>query len=79
MLPSQINDFKTKSFWDDFFVERGERAFEWYSTFDDFYPAIENDVKRGTMTLHLGKPLPAIKKKEKKKREKKVKIASPCV
>ena len=30
MLPSQHSEFRTKQYWDSFFLERDRKAFEWY-------------------------------------------------
>ena len=30
ILPSHHNQFKSKDYWDNFFIERNQKTFEWY-------------------------------------------------
>lgn len=30
LLPKQVSEFRTKQYWDKFFEQRGDKAFEWY-------------------------------------------------
>jgi hypothetical protein len=35
LLPSHHDEFRTKDYWDRFFLERGGEQFEWYGTYKD--------------------------------------------
>jgi len=38
LLPSEIGDFRSKGFWQQFFEARGGKAFEWYGAWVNFAP-----------------------------------------
>ena len=44
LLPKDYNDFKTRQYWDGFFRERGNQAFEWYGTFGDVASLISRHI-----------------------------------
>ena len=44
LLPSHHDQFRSKDYWDRFFLERGGEQFEWYGTF------AEIEVRKDTKT-----------------------------
>eukprot|EP01036_Dinobryon_divergens_P022612 gene22612-30885_t len=53
MLPSQHSEFRTKQYWDTFFLERDRKAFEWYvQDVQDILPYIGKD--RAIKILSIG-------------------------
>lgn len=35
LLPSHHDEFRSKEYWDRFFVERGGEKFEWYGSYKE--------------------------------------------
>ena len=56
LLPGHHEEFRTREYWDRFFRERKEEAFEWYGSFEDVRAKIveETRLKRGEATLVIG-------------------------
>lgn len=56
LLPGHHEEFRTREYWDRFFRERNEEAFEWYGSFEDVRAKIvdETKLKRGEATLVIG-------------------------
>jgi ubiquinone/menaquinone biosynthesis C-methylase UbiE len=56
LLPGHHEEFRTREYWDRFFRERNEEAFEWYGSFEDVRAKIveETRLKRGEATLVIG-------------------------
>ena len=42
LLPLDDSDFSKKTFWNDFFVKRNEKAFEWYGQWSDIKGIVES-------------------------------------
>ena len=42
LLPLDDSDFSKKTFWNDFFVKRNEKAFEWYGRWSDIKGIVES-------------------------------------
>jgi ubiquinone/menaquinone biosynthesis C-methylase UbiE len=42
ILPKNHEEFKSKEYWDRFFIEREEKSFEWYGT----YPELRELIRR---------------------------------
>ena len=41
LLPSETSEFHTETYWEKFFKQRGNKAFEWYGEFQDFISLIK--------------------------------------
>eukprot|EP00943_MAST-04B_sp_MAST-4B-sp1_P001663 g1663.t1 len=41
LLPTDDSDFSKKTFWNDFFVKRNEKAFEWYGQWSDIKSIVQ--------------------------------------
>ncbi|CBZ51554.1 Spermine/spermidine synthase family protein,related [Neospora caninum Liverpool] len=60
LLPSSIEEFRKRSYWNAFFRSRGDRAFEWYGSYSDYKAILDS----------LDLRVPAENKREKPREEK---------
>ncbi|KYK68801.1 spermine/spermidine synthase family,related protein [Toxoplasma gondii TgCatPRC2] len=42
LLPSSIEEFRKRSYWNAFFRSRGDRAFEWYGSYSEYKAILES-------------------------------------
>ncbi|EKU21542.1 cgi-01 protein isoform 1, partial [Nannochloropsis gaditana CCMP526] len=45
LLPQHFQQFQDRAYWDAFFRERKQRAFEWYGTYNDLRPFVAKTVE----------------------------------
>eukprot|EP00826_Nyctotherus_ovalis_P057039 TRINITY_DN7792_c0_g1_i6.p1 TRINITY_DN7792_c0_g1~~TRINITY_DN7792_c0_g1_i6.p1 ORF type:complete len:336 (-),score=95.04 TRINITY_DN7792_c0_g1_i6:1257-2264(-) len=54
MLPSAIEEFKTKEYWDKFFEKRGGSTFEWYGSYKTYKSVLAKEIPRKSRILIAG-------------------------
>jgi spermidine synthase/SAM-dependent methyltransferase len=47
LLPSTHTEFREKNYWNEFFLKRNEKAFEWYGDWDDVAPLVQQYAPAG--------------------------------
>lgn len=53
LLPSNYSEFRSKQYWDEFFMQRDQRPFEWYvAAVKDILPLLKF-ASMGKVFLHL--------------------------
>lgn len=54
LLPKHQDEFRSKDYWDRFFFERGDEAFEWYGDFKDIEALVKKYLKPSESFLVIG-------------------------
>lgn len=54
ILPSDHAEFSSKAYWEKFFQLRGQESFEWYGSFEEIYPHIQQRVPTSSDVLMIG-------------------------
>jgi spermidine synthase len=54
ILPKQYQDFTNKQYWNQFFQDLHEKAFEWYGSCNDIYPVISKNLSKDAKILMIG-------------------------
>ena len=54
LIPEDISQFRSKTFWDGFFQERGGKAFEWYGDWQQLSPLLRQYCAREEEVLIVG-------------------------
>lgn len=54
LLPRSNSDFHEKAFWENFFLERGQEAFEWYGEFSDIVEHVLRSIRPASRVLVIG-------------------------
>jgi spermidine synthase/SAM-dependent methyltransferase len=54
LLPKHHDEFRSKDYWDRFFRERGEEAFEWYGNYHDIEAYVKKYLKASESFLIIG-------------------------
>lgn len=54
LLPKNISEFHDKNYWNDFFIERNEKPFEWYGEWDSIKHYIQKSVDKKSKILFIG-------------------------
>jgi SAM-dependent methyltransferase len=54
LLPQHHDEFRSKSYWDSFFAQRGDDAFEWYGSFRDLRALCLRRLSASARVLVLG-------------------------
>lgn len=54
LLPNSFSQFHDKQYWDDFFKERGNKAFEWYGSYHEFSEFIYSRINPPDSILVIG-------------------------
>lgn len=54
LLPRHHEEFNSRRYWDQFFLERGNVAFEWYGNYRDVQPLIERSAMKSESFLIIG-------------------------
>lgn len=54
LLPTHHDEFRTKEYWDKFFLERQEAAFEWYGNYSDMSQQLDTKIQRKDSLLIIG-------------------------
>ena len=59
LLPSHHEQFRSKGYWDRFFLERGGEQFEWYGTYSELQVSFdpgEDKMRNSRITSRLPVP-----------------------
>lgn len=54
ILPDDHAQFTSKDYWDKFFTQRGQFAFEWYGDFKEVYPVLSRSLSKTDRILVIG-------------------------
>lgn len=54
LVPKSFEEFRSVEFWDGFFKERGEKAFEWYGDWRQLRPLLTQDCQADKEVLVVG-------------------------
>jgi hypothetical protein len=54
LLPSHHVEFRSKDYWDRFFLERGGEKFEWYGTYNEIEANVKRSMKYTDKLLIIG-------------------------
>ncbi len=54
MLPTKVEDFKEKDYWDKFFAKCGGKPFEWYGSYKDYRSLMRQEVQPKHNILVVG-------------------------
>lgn len=54
LLPKHHDEFQSKEYWDSFFAQRGDKAFEWYGSYSDLKGLCTRHVNHSDKILMLG-------------------------
>ncbi len=54
ILPDDHAQFTSKDYWDKFFIQRGQFAFEWYGDFREVYPSLSRFLSKNDRILIIG-------------------------
>jgi hypothetical protein len=54
LLPSHHDEFRSKDYWDRFFLERGGEKFEWYGTYNEIEANVKRSMKYTDKLLIVG-------------------------
>lgn len=54
LLPDDHAQFNTKDYWDKFFIQRGQSAFEWYGHFQEISPLLLPKLSKSDRILVIG-------------------------
>src|SRR4051812_42715899 len=54
LLPTNHDEFRTKQYWDEFFLKRGDAAFEWYGSYKELIPVLRPHMKVDDHVLNIG-------------------------
>jgi ubiquinone/menaquinone biosynthesis C-methylase UbiE len=54
LLPDSQNEFRSKAYWDDFFLKRQNEAFEWYGDYSEIAQLLSSTVAKTDRVLIIG-------------------------
>jgi len=54
MLPSTVEEFKTKEYWNKFFEKRGGNTFEWYGSYKTYKSVLNKEIPKKNRILIAG-------------------------
>lgn len=54
ILPTSHTEFSSKAYWEKFFQMRGQESFEWYGSFQEIYPQIQQAISPDDKVLVIG-------------------------
>lgn len=54
LLPKNHQEFRQKEYWDNFFLKRGKKAFEWYGEYGELCGILHKYIKPTDHVLHIG-------------------------
>jgi ubiquinone/menaquinone biosynthesis C-methylase UbiE len=54
LLPENHSEFRSKQYWDEFFLKRGQVAFEWYGEYNELHHHLVRSVRKEDQILVIG-------------------------